>query len=210
MEAELRASEIRKNLAQEAANAGTWEWYPQTDEVKWSEELFRLYEQEPNNLGLSLETWLKKIHPDDQDKIKQVFIEKASNWMELNADCRSLINGGEERWMMIRGKPFLDENGQITHYSGVVIDITERRKTEIALQKAFDEIHTLRGIVPICANCKKIRDDQGFWSQVEDYISKHSDAKFSHGICPECLASIYPEYEPDGPDKKSNGERNAQ
>ncbi len=55
------------------------------------------------------------------------------------------------------------------------------------LQQAFDEIRTLRGIVPICAYCKKIRDDAGYWSQVEQYVSKHTEAKFSHGICPECF-----------------------
>jgi len=55
------------------------------------------------------------------------------------------------------------------------------------LQQAFDEIRTLRGIVPICAYCKKIRDDKGYWSQVEKYVSDHTDAKFSHGICPVCF-----------------------
>jgi hypothetical protein len=55
------------------------------------------------------------------------------------------------------------------------------------LQKAFDEIRTLRGIVPICSYCKKIRDDKGYWDQVERYISKHTDAMFSHGICPDCF-----------------------
>ena len=55
------------------------------------------------------------------------------------------------------------------------------------LQQAFDEIRTLRGIVPICAYCKKIRDDEGYWNQVEQYVSAHTDAKFSHGICPACF-----------------------
>lgn len=55
------------------------------------------------------------------------------------------------------------------------------------LQKALDEVMTLRGIVPICAYCKKIRDDKGYWTQVEKYVSDHTDAKFSHGICPVCF-----------------------
>jgi len=59
----------------------------------------------------------------------------------------------------------------------------ERRR----LQQALDEIRTLRGIVPICSYCKKIRDDEGYWSQVEKYVSDHTEAKFSHGICPACL-----------------------
>jgi hypothetical protein len=62
------------------------------------------------------------------------------------------------------------------------------------LQKALDEIKTLRGIVPICSNCKKIRDDKGFWEQVEGYVAKHTEARFSHGVCPDCLNKLYPEY----------------
>jgi DNA-binding response OmpR family regulator len=55
------------------------------------------------------------------------------------------------------------------------------------LQQAFDEIRTLRGIMPICSYCKKIRDDEGYWSQVEQYVSAHTEAEFSHGICPTCF-----------------------
>ena len=61
------------------------------------------------------------------------------------------------------------------------------------LQKVIDEVKTLRGFVPICASCKKIRDDKGYWKQVEEYIEKHTDAKFSHGICPSCYKELYPE-----------------
>ena len=53
----------------------------------------------------------------------------------------------------------------------------------------------LRGILPICAHCKKIRDDQGYWSQAEVYVRDHTEAEFSHGICPECIEKLYPEFE---------------
>lgn len=59
------------------------------------------------------------------------------------------------------------------------------------LRGALDEIKTLRGIIPICASCKKIRDDAGSWDQIEDYLSRHSDATFSHGICPDCISRLY-------------------
>jgi hypothetical protein len=62
------------------------------------------------------------------------------------------------------------------------------------LEKALNEIKALRGIIPICASCKKIRDDKGYWQQVECYISDHSEAKFSHGVCPECMKKLYPAY----------------
>ncbi|SLM28299.1 Response regulator receiver protein [Desulfamplus magnetovallimortis] len=61
------------------------------------------------------------------------------------------------------------------------------------LDSALKEIKTLSGIVPICAGCKKIRDDAGYWQQVEAYIHKHTTARFSHGICPDCMSQYYPE-----------------
>ncbi|MCD4690074.1 hypothetical protein K8S17_01290 [bacterium] len=65
------------------------------------------------------------------------------------------------------------------------------------LSRALHEVRTLRGIIPICAKCKKIRDDDGYWGQVETYVRDHTEAEFSHGLCPECAAELYPEmYEP--------------
>jgi len=61
------------------------------------------------------------------------------------------------------------------------------------LEAALSQIKTLSGLLPICANCKKIRDDRGYWNQIESYIRDHSDARFTHGICPECLKKLYPE-----------------
>ena len=60
------------------------------------------------------------------------------------------------------------------------------------LEQALTQIKTLRGLLPICANCKKVRDDQGYWKQIESYLHEHSNAKFSHGICPDCAKELYP------------------
>ncbi len=69
----------------------------------------------------------------------------------------------------------------------------EREKLIEELQAALQQVKTLKGLLPICANCKKIRDDQGYWNQVEVYIGKNTDAEFSHSICPECMAELYPD-----------------
>jgi hypothetical protein len=68
----------------------------------------------------------------------------------------------------------------------------ERERLIASLTKALDDVKTLRGIVPICAHCKRVRDDAGFWSQVEAYVSRHTEAQFSHGLCPDCAAKLYP------------------
>jgi DNA-binding response OmpR family regulator len=79
-------------------------------------------------------------------------------------------------------------------------DIIERKRAEAErdqliqeLRGALANVKSLSGLLPICAGCKKIRDDKGYWSQVESYVQKHSEAKFSHGMCPDCLKKWYPE-----------------
>jgi DNA-binding NarL/FixJ family response regulator len=67
----------------------------------------------------------------------------------------------------------------------------ELEKSNRKLQKALDDVETLNGLLPICASCKKIRDDKGYWNHLESYIEKHSSAQFSHGICDECSENLY-------------------
>jgi len=80
------------------------------------------------------------------------------------------------------------------------LDITERKQAEEErerligeLQEALAKVKTLSGLLPICASCKRIRDDQGYWQQIEAYIRDHSEAEFSHSVCPECAKKLYPE-----------------
>ncbi|MBN2281608.1 MAG: response regulator [Candidatus Marinimicrobia bacterium] len=80
-------------------------------------------------------------------------------------------------------------------------ELLARVKTHLTLQQtikqlkqSLDEIRTLKGLLPICAKCKKVRDDEGYWQSVEKYISSRTDTKFTHSICPDCLKELYPEY----------------
>jgi len=70
----------------------------------------------------------------------------------------------------------------------------ERDRLIEELRTAMASIKALHGLLPICANCKRVRDDKGYWEKVESYISRHSDVQFSHSICPECMKKLYPEY----------------
>ncbi len=91
--------------------------------------------------------------------------------------------------------------GQLVGRMASFVDITKRKELEIdrekmieELQDALEKIKTLKGIIPICASCKKIRDDKGYWKQIETYIKEHSEADFSHGLCPDCVKKLYPDY----------------
>lgn len=84
------------------------------------------------------------------------------------------------------------------HLSGRILvtilrHAVERQKLLLSLQDALEEVNILRGFIPICSHCKNIRDDEGFWQQIEQYISKHAGTRFSHGICPECMRIHYPD-----------------
>jgi DNA-binding response OmpR family regulator len=65
------------------------------------------------------------------------------------------------------------------------------------LELALKEVRTLKGIVPICASCKNVRDDQGYWNRVETYLNEHTEAEFSHAVCPDCMKRLYPQFKDD-------------
>ncbi len=100
--------------------------------------------------------------------------------------------------VLLNGSRVTDPDGTELILS-VVSDISERRKIEQeresliqSLQEALEEVHSLSGMLPICSSCKKIRNDGGYWQQIEAYIAEHSEASFSHGICPDCAAAYFP------------------
>jgi PAS domain S-box-containing protein len=111
-------------------------------------------------------------------------------------EYRLLTAQGEERTCLTSLKSYPDQG----IVEGSILDITDRKRMEqekanliIKLQQSLSEIKQLSRILPICASCKKIRDDEGYWKEVETYISDHSEAQFSHGICPDCMRKLYPE-----------------
>ena len=118
-----------------------------------------------------------------------------ANWQTYLISKSQKIIPVEENIVLL-----FDNAGNRIGSVGTLRDITERRRTEnerdrliAELQKALVHIKTLRGIVPICSSCKKIRDDQGYWNQVEVYVSEHTEADFTHSICPDCTQKLYPE-----------------
>lgn len=105
------------------------------------------------------------------------------------------------RWVLSDKIPYRNAQGDIIGVIGFSMDITERRQMEeererliAELQKALSEVKQLSGLLPICASCKKIRNADGSWEQIESYIKDRSDAEFSHSICPECVEKLYPEF----------------
>jgi PAS domain S-box-containing protein len=115
--------------------------------------------------------------------------------------------GGRGLPIECNGAPIRDGGGRTGGMVLVFRDISDRRRAEAEkdaiieeLKDAMGKIKTLSGLLPICAACKKIRDDKGYWNQIELYIKKHSRAEFTHGICPDCAQRLYPKYVNNKPD----------
>ena len=97
------------------------------------------------------------------------------------------------RTLEVSVTPLTTRAGRPSGRMYLVRDITERQKLITDLQEALANVKRLSGLLPICASCKKIRDDKGYWHQVESYMGDHAEVEFSHGLCPDCLARLYPE-----------------
>ena len=131
------------------------------------------------------------------EQVKQEML-KAKQEIQNHFIFRHQLANGTVRDVELYSGPIMFRGEQLLYT--IVYDITERNTKEREreeliekLEKALNEIRQLQGIIPICASCKKIRDEKGAWNQLEAYISEHSEAEFSHGICPDCAARLYPE-----------------
>ncbi len=107
---------------------------------------------------------------------------------------------GHPIYVSLSLSPIKETESRVVGASSIARDITEsrrireeREKLLYELQQAMSKVKVLSGLIPICANCKKIRDDKGYWNHLEVYIRTHSEADFTHGICPACLEKLYPE-----------------
>jgi len=138
--------------------------------------------------------------PEDRE-ISPEFIRKSIHG-EITSDVfekRYFHKNGQIIYGQVSTSLIRNNEGDPTYYISHVQDVTKRKQVEEErehligkIKKALSEIKMLRGILPLCSFCKKIRDDKGYWEQVDVYISKYSEADISHSICPECMKKHYP------------------
>jgi len=141
----------------------------------------RTSEQEQGN------GWAEGVHPDDLERCLKIFLDAFGGRKVFEMEYRLRRHDGVYRWIFDRGVPFNDGHGVFAGYIGSCVDVTERVEAQDALRLRLErEIKTLRGIIPICSYCKQIRNDKEVWQQLEAYLSEHSDAQFTHGLCPSC------------------------
>lgn len=147
----------------------------------------------PDVDGYKLCRRLKK-DPD----LKGVYIIMLSAMKTSSDDQAKGLNDGADGYI---ARPVSNSELKARVRSMVRILKAERERDRLIkeLKKALEEIETLTGLLPICCHCKKVRDDKGYWNEIEKYLKKHSKAELTHGICPDCLDKLYP-----GPDTEES------
>lgn len=186
-QAEEEFFRIYQNLqaAQNIGNVGSWENDLVTDRLWWSAEtrnIFGVAQEVP----VTIAEFFRLVHPEDRERVRELASASKKSKEQYNVEHRILRDSGEERFVQQIAKVFYSDKGAPMLMIGSIQDITERKRAE-------QEIRVLRGLLPICANCKKIRDEKagGTWSEVETYVKRHSEASFTHGICPTCMEQLY-------------------
>jgi PAS domain S-box-containing protein len=143
--------------------------------------------------------FIEFVHPDDRERTLNKNREVRGGGQALGFENRYRCKDGSYRWLLWNAAP---DSPKRVIYS-VARDITERKRAEEEreqlvreLQAALAEVRSLQAILPICSYCRKIRDDENYWQTVEGYISKHTNTRFSHSICPTCYESeVGPQFE---------------
>jgi len=137
--------------------------------------------------------FLEFVHPDDRERTASQNRDVRGGGQARHFENRYMCKDGSFRWLLWNSRK--DEGEKVIF--GVARDITARKAAEEErerllkkLQDALAEVKTLQSFLPICAYCKSIRDDENYWHSLEAYFSKHTEAQFSHGICPKCYERI--------------------
>lgn len=153
--------------------------------------------------------WIRMVPEEDHTIVRDHIARILACENPGPIEHRIVRKDGVQRWVRNTPVPNYDRQGVLVSYDGLIRDITdikvaEEKREELVreLQEALAKVKQLSGLLPICSACKKIRDDKGYWQQIEAYIHEHSDAEFSHGICPECFKALYPGFTP-GQNNKS-------
>jgi len=203
-EEELKKAEERLQLIVKGSNDGLWDWNAETNKCFFSARWKEMLGYTEDEISSNANEWETRIHPDDLERVlKSVQEHHERKTPFFLSEYRMMRKDGSYKWLLDRGQALWDENGKLIRMAGSHTDITARREMEEELKEineelrqASEQVKTLQGLLPICSYCKKIRDDKNYWQNVEEYITEHSVAQFSHGICPDCYCShILPELE---------------
>jgi PAS domain S-box-containing protein len=132
----LEESEVRLELAQEAAGVGVWDWDLRTGAVHWSKELFKTFGLESDSRTLSFEDWIDCVHPEDRDRTRSFAEQALKGERDVEEEYRINRPDGEVRWLVGKGRTYMDDAGHPIRMMGIAFDITERKRAQLALAES--------------------------------------------------------------------------
>jgi PAS domain S-box-containing protein len=145
---------------------------------------------------LMTRSFIDLVHHDDRDATSAEFQKLRIGAASMSFENRLCHKDGTYRWFLWNAIAYFAEEviyATARDITSMKKQAEEREKMVHELQEAVMNVKALKGLLPICATCRKVRDDQGYWEQLEAYIEKHSDAEFTHGLCPSCARDRYPD-----------------
>jgi PAS domain S-box-containing protein len=187
-----------------AGSIATWNW--------GAEQLFGYTAEEALGQSISM-----IFPPDCRASVTQILDALIRGEECAPIETIGLPKAGAPVDLALTISPIKDNDGKVIGVSSIAYNITERKQLEDERKKMIEQLNetlsrvkTLSGLLPICASCKKVRDDHGYWQKLEIFVHEHSEAEFSHSICPDCMETLYPEYvKPKEPVNPSGGQASA-
>ncbi len=138
--------------------------------------------------------WAEGVHPDDLQRCLDIYLGAFGARKAFEMEYRLRRHDDAWRWIFDRGTPSLDEGRNFTGFIGSCVDVTDRVNAQAAIERLHArEVADLARLVPVCANCKKVRDDKGYWQAVDTYLQRSEGKRITHGLCEECVVELYPE-----------------
>jgi PAS domain S-box-containing protein len=199
-ERSLHETVERLQLILEGTKDGAWDWDLTTGAVVFDERWASMLGYRIDEIGKHVSAWEVRIHPEDKAEAMRILNDHLEGRIPYyESEHRMMTKEGTWKWILDRGKVVQrDADGKPLRAAGTHSDIAKRKEQEaererllLELKEAAAKIKTLSGLLPICAGCKKIRDDHGSWNPVEIYVQRHSEAQFTHGLCPECVDKYF-------------------
>jgi PAS domain S-box-containing protein len=199
---ELAEQERRLAFVLEGSNDGFWDWDVPSGRVWFSERWATMLGFSREELEPHVRTWERLVHPRDLARVMEA-VGAVLDGRTDHYECEHRVRhkDGTWCWILDRGKVVArDAAGRPLRAAGSHTDITARKEAEEALhaahadndrlvkdlRAALHDVKTLSGLVPICMDCKRVRDEQGAWERLEDYLGQRTAAELSHGLCPDC------------------------
>jgi len=213
-----RESQRQLALVLAGSNDGFWDMDLVASRFTFSPRCFEIIGENAEGVMTSGRYWWGRVHPGDLTLVRKALESHVRGQTErIDVEYRLRDTSGNWKWVRAVGMAVeRDGGGRPTRLAGTLRDLTSRRKAQEELvaalreneklvgelREALQNVKTLSGLLPVCAWCHQIRNDAGYWQKIESYVAQHTDAQFTHGLCPDCYAKQYPD-DPGTPEKGS-------